>query len=82
MGIGFADSNDGLDAAEAAADDTTSDLYNVQIELNNSGGSNGTIYDFKALVTSFKTASGDTNSEITHSVMLSVRSKAEKTEAA
>ena len=64
--LGFSDTNAGRDAFEDAADDEDDDGYNVQIELANSLGSNGTIYDFKAIITGFKIAVGDINSEVTH----------------
>jgi hypothetical protein len=78
----ISDTNQGRDDAETAADDSTSTPYNVQIELNNSKGSNGTTYDFKALVMSFTTAAGDVNSEITHSIRFRIVEAPVKTAAA
>lgn len=76
------DTNQGRDDVETAAADSTSVPYNLQVELNNSLGSNGTLYDVKVLVLSFKTAAGDVNSEVTHTARFRLVEAPVKTPAA
>lgn len=82
--VDFNGTDEGQAALVAAAKDTTSNAYNIKVELNDTppGGANPTTYFFRALIMSNRLAVGSADNPIRRNVGIAIDSEIFEKEAA